>query len=259
MKKNILFIGYGDLGSRLASIGQDDLVITGISRSLKPTIVPDQYHSIDWFNNPTQKVDLLKNYDCLVITLTPTSFDEAGYEKGYEEGMKIISKLVKNISFKKSLLISSTRVYRDSEEPINELSNVNSEDFRAKSLLESEAIYLEGINSSQKTIFRLSGLYDPEMKDKIFYRQVEEFQNKLIPISANLNRLSRDQAATIIMNFCINKTDLLLLNVSEPTVLAKERFKMLFPEKNFDDFFCIDNPGKQLDISNLLKSKLLDG
>ena len=113
MKKNILFIGYGDLGSRLASIGQDDLVITGISRSLKPTIVPDQYHSIDWFNNPTQKVDLLKNYDCLVITLTPTSFDEAGYEKGYEEGMKIISKLVKNISFKKSLLISSTRVYRE--------------------------------------------------------------------------------------------------------------------------------------------------
>ena len=51
----------------------------------------------------------------------------------------------------------------------------------------------------------------------------------------------------------------MLLNVSEPTVLAQERFKMLFPEKNFDDFFRIDNPGKQLDISNLLKSKLLDG
>ncbi len=173
--------------------------------------------------------------------------------------MKLISKLVKNISFKKSLLISSTRVYQDSEEPINELSNVNSEDFRAKSLLESEAIYSKGINSSQKTIFRLSGLYHPEMKDKIFYKQVDEFQNKLIPISSNLNRLSRDQAARIIMNFCINKTDLLLLNVSEPTVLAQERFKMLFPEKNFDDFFRIDNPGKQLDISNLLKSKLLDG
>ena len=102
MKKNILFIGYGDLGSRLASIGQDDLVITGISRSLKPTIAPDQYHSLDWFSNPAQKVDLLKNYDCLVITLTPTSFDEAGYEKGYEEGMETISKLVKNISFSKS-------------------------------------------------------------------------------------------------------------------------------------------------------------
>ena len=173
--------------------------------------------------------------------------------------MKLISKLLKNISFKKSLLISSTRVYQDSEEPINELSNINSEDFRAKSLLESEAIYSKGINSSQKTIFRLSGLYDPEMKDKIFYKQVDEFQNKLIPISANLNRLSRDQAARIIMNFCINKTDVMLLNVSEPTVLAQERFKMLFPEKNFDDFFRIDNPGKQLDISNLLKSKLLDG
>ena len=97
MKKNILFIGYGDLGSRLASIDQDDLVITGISRSLKPTIFPDQYLSLDWFNNPAQKVDLLENYDCLVITLTPTSFDEAGYEKGYEEGMKLISKLVKKI------------------------------------------------------------------------------------------------------------------------------------------------------------------
>ena len=88
---------------------------------------------------------------------------------------------------------------------------------------------------------------------------MDDFQNKLIPISANLNRLSRDQAARIIMNFSINKTDLLLLNVSEPTVLAQERFKMLFPEKNFGDFFRIDNPGKQLDISNLLKSKLLDG
>ena len=100
MKKNILFIGYGDLGSRLASISKDDLVITGISRSLKPRIVPDQYHSLDWFKNSSQKIDLLKNYDCLIITLTPTSFDEAGYEKGYEEGMKLISKLVKNISFK---------------------------------------------------------------------------------------------------------------------------------------------------------------
>ena len=150
-------------------------------------------------------------------------------------------------------------MYKRQEEPINEFSNINSEDFRAKSLLESEAIYLNEINSLQKTIFRLSGLYDPEMKDKIFYKQVDEFQNKLIPISSNLNRLSRDQAARIIMNFCINKTDLLLLNVSEPTVLAQERFKMLFPEKNFDDFFRIDNPGKQLDISNLLKSKLLDG
>ncbi|MFL2727417.1 MAG: hypothetical protein ACJ0FV_05195 [Gammaproteobacteria bacterium] len=259
MKKNILFIGYGDLGSRLASIGQDDLVITGISRSLKPTIIPDQYHSLDWFKNSAQKVDLLKHYDCLVITLTPTSFDEVGYEKGYEEGMKLISRLVKNISFKKSLLISSTRVYKDSEEPITELSNVNSEDFRAKSLLESEAIYSKGINSLQKTIFRLSGLYDPEMKDKILYKQVDEFQNKLIPISANLNRLSRDQAARTILNFCIKKTDLLLLNVSEPTVLAKERFNTLFPEKDFDDFFRVDNPGKQLDISNLLKSKLLDG
>ena len=259
MKKNILFIGYGDLGSRLATIGQDDLVITGISRSPEPTIVPDQYHTLDWFNNSAQKVDLLKNYDCLVITLTPTSFDEAGYKKGYEEGMRLISKLVRNISFKKSLLISSTRVYIDSEEPINELSNLNLEDFRAKSLLESEAIYSKGINSSQKTIFRLSGLYDPEMKDKIFYKQVDEFQSKLIPISTNLNRLSRDQAARIIMNFCINKTDLLLLNVSEPTVLAQDRFQELFPEKNFDDFFRIDNLGKKLDISNLLKSKLYDG
>ena len=259
MKKNILFIGYGDLGSRLASIGQDDLLITGISRSPEPIIVPDQYYSLDWFNNPAQKIDLLKNYDCLVITLTPTSFDEAGYEKGYEEGMRFISKLVKNISFKKSLLISSTRVYKDSEEPINELSNVNSEDFRAKSLLESETIYSKGINSLQKTIFRFSGLYDPAMKDRIFYKQVEEYQNRVIPISANLNQLSRDQAARIIMNFCIKKTDLLLLNVSEPTALAQERFKMLFPEKNFDDFFRIGNLGKQLDISNLLKSKLLDG
>ena len=60
MKKNILFIGYGDLGSRLASIGRDDLLITGISRSPKPIIVPDQYYSLDWSNNPSQKIDLLK-------------------------------------------------------------------------------------------------------------------------------------------------------------------------------------------------------
>ena len=69
MKKNILFIGYGDLGSRLASISKDDLVITGISRSDKPRIIPDQYHSLDWFKNSAQKIDLLENYDCLVCLL----------------------------------------------------------------------------------------------------------------------------------------------------------------------------------------------
>ena len=66
MKKNILFIGYGDLGSRLASISMDDLVITGISRSLKPRIVPNQYHPLDWFNISVRKVDRLENYDCNV-------------------------------------------------------------------------------------------------------------------------------------------------------------------------------------------------
>ena len=126
MKKNILFIGYGDLGSRLASISKDDLVITGISRSLKPAIAPDQYHSLDWFKNSAQKVNLLKNYDCLVITLTPTSFDEAGYKKGYEEGMKLISKLVKNISFKKD---DTSQIFLDSKTEVI-LKNIQDIDFQ---------------------------------------------------------------------------------------------------------------------------------
>ena len=112
------------------TIGSNPVNSSIYSNQIKDKLINANFVvSLDLFKNSAQKVDLLKNYDCLIITLTPTSFDEAGYKKGYEEGMRLISKLVRNISFKKSLLISSTRVYIDSEEPINELSNFRPESF----------------------------------------------------------------------------------------------------------------------------------
>ena len=184
MKKNILFIGYGDLGSRLASISKDDLVITGISRSLKPRIVPDQYHPLDWFNNSAQKVDLLENYDCLVITLTPTSFDEAGYEKGYEEGMKLISKLVKNISFKKD---DTSQIFLDSETEVI-LKNIQDIDFQNHQKILVSLSVLQ--NGNKYNLYPSKNIYQPSGQ---VTNEVGTANNLLHQFYATISTIESDQ------------------------------------------------------------------
>ena len=88
MKREILYIGYGDLGKRLSNISSDQLNITGISRNRESLYLADIQIQFDIHSNASLEKELLNNYHALIITLVPQGFDKKGYEKGYVEGMK---------------------------------------------------------------------------------------------------------------------------------------------------------------------------
>ena len=74
MKREILYIGYGDLGKRLSNISSDQLNITGISRNKESINHADIQIQFDMNSNLSLKKELLNNYHALIITLVPQGF-----------------------------------------------------------------------------------------------------------------------------------------------------------------------------------------
>ena len=159
MKREILYIGYGDLGKRLSNISSDKLNITAIGRNKELINHANIQIQFDLNSNLSLKKELLSHYHALIITLVPQSFGLKGYEKGYIEGMKKINKLLESVSFNTALLISSTRVYGSRNNFINETTVALPDDFRGACLLKSEKLFTKNILSKQKLIARTSGLY----------------------------------------------------------------------------------------------------
>ena len=95
MKREILYIGYGDLGKRLSNISSDKLNITAIGRNKELINHADIQIQFDLHSNSSLKKELLSHYHAVIITLVPQSFDLKGYEKGYIEGMKRINQLLR--------------------------------------------------------------------------------------------------------------------------------------------------------------------
>ena len=110
MKKNILIIGYGDIAKRLDGlVNKDKYELYGVSRTNKDNRIKNHI-KWDWLSTKTPK---LKNtiFDAIIFLPKPSSMDESGYNDGFTKSSKNIFSFIKEISFKKFITISSTRVY----------------------------------------------------------------------------------------------------------------------------------------------------
>tara|TARA_B100000768_G_C11155691_1_gene322270 strand:+ start:152 stop:817 length:666 start_codon:yes stop_codon:yes gene_type:complete len=201
MHKNILIIGYGDIGRRLkTNIKNANIYAVGRSPEEEGGI-----HKIlwDWLSNDILRLNNI-TFDSIIIIPKPSDMTEEGYTDGFIKSLSNIKRSLQSISFKKIIAISSTRVYGSNQLGlVDENSPLEPCDFRGRIIKKYESI-LNDKYFGKLTVLRFSGLYD-DSSQRIGH-----------------NRLHRNNAAKIIIFFInrdLNFKNNCIVNCSEDTEL----------------------------------------
>lgn len=184
MKKNILIIGYGDIGKRLTDfLDSDSYNFLLVSRNNKYN--SDNFIEWDWLS----KKDFVHNFEkihVLIFFPKPSRNDESGYEDGFKNSTENLNKVISKIPIDTFISISSTRVYdKESKSSCKEIDSIDPIEFRGKFIKEYEEKQIE-LYKDKLIILRFSGLYDS---------QSAKMSN---------NHLHRENAAKIIKFFIEN-------------------------------------------------------
>ena len=186
MKKNVLIIGFGDIAKRISdNIDDNEYELYLISRGNHKSDIKN-YFKWDWLSEEIPKLDIAE-YDSIIFIPKPSSFDEDGYKKGFINSSENVFRLTSELSYKKFITISSTRVYGNNKSGIfMESDPLSEDDFRSKTLVnyENNQIKYYGKNL---IILRFAGLYQTVSERKF------------------INYLHRNNAANIIKFFIENE------------------------------------------------------
>ena len=108
--KKVLIIGYGDIGSRIATrLPMQEFI--GVSRSASADLSNVEFIQHDWMKESNLPIPLI-NFSTIVLILKPASPDIEGYQRGFlDASSQMIEFLNNNISYEKLLIVTSTRVY----------------------------------------------------------------------------------------------------------------------------------------------------
>ena len=182
MKKNILIIGFGDIAERISQQTKDSKYeLFSISRGNNKSDIKN-YFKWDWFSKEIPKLNVTE-YDSIIFIPKPSSFDEDGYKKGFINSSENVFRLVSELSYKKFITISSTRVYGNNKSGVfTESDPINKDDFRSKTLVNYENNQIRNYGRNL-IILRFAGLYK-SISEKKF-----------------VNHLHRNNAANIIKFF----------------------------------------------------------
>ena len=182
MKKNILIIGFGDIAERISQqIKDSKYELFSISRGSNKSDVKN-YFKWDWLSKEIPKLNVTE-YDSIIFIPKPSSFDEDGYKKGFINSSENVFRLVSELSYKKFITISSTRVYGNNKSGVfTESDPINKDDFRSKTLVNYENNQIRNYGRNL-IILRFAGLYK-SISEKKF-----------------VNHLHRNNAANIIKFF----------------------------------------------------------
>jgi len=186
MKKNILFIGFGDIAKRVCHIiNEDEYQLHAISRGNSRSDI-ENYEEWDWLSSEIPKLDTTE-FDSIIFIPKPSSFDEEGYDKGFIYSSANVFKLSSELSYKKFITISSTRVYGKNKSGISKESDpLKEDDFRSKALINYEKNQIKNYGSDL-IILRFAGLYE-SISQRNF-----------------VNHLHRNNAAKVIQFFIENE------------------------------------------------------
>ena len=184
MKKNILIIGYGDLGKRLTEFLDSNLYnFFHVSRNNKYD--SEDFIKWDWLSEKEFEHNFEK-IDVVIFFPKPSKNDESGYEDGFKNSAENLYKIIARTSIDQFISISSTRVYnKESESICREIDSIHPSDYRGKLIKQYEEKQI-ALYKNKLIILRFSGLYDSHSKE--------------IP----KNHLHRDNAAKIIQFFIEN-------------------------------------------------------
>ncbi len=257
--KKILIIGYGDIGSRIATKLHEQEFI-GVSRSASADLPNVEFIQQDWMNESKLIMPSI-DFSTIVLILKPTSPDIDGYQRGFlEASYKIMDFFKNNISYEKLLIVTSTRVYGLSNgRNITEAVKPLPDDDQARIILDYEG-FVSGESNVEPLILRPSGLYDEQ--NHWMRNYVNSFEGKKYPLRfAEANMFSRDNLSLVIANYISNKDS---VNISGPLICSEkarnysEIFSLVCPGHSFEDFFISsDKIGKSFDPQKLLDSGLM--
>lgn len=191
MHKNILIIGYGDIGSRLKSYLDDcKISLYTLSRS---AVEQENVFSYQWDWLSDKLFDLKDiSFDSIIIIPKPSERNEDGYMNGFIKSLSNIEKSLVLTRYKKIIAISSTRVYgADQIGILNEEITPKPTDYRGTIIKEYEEL-LKSFFGNKLTILRFSGLYDERSIKQPFNKLHRNNAAKAIKFFIDTNKQSLD-------------------------------------------------------------------
>lgn len=161
-RKKLLFVGFGKLASRAASMFQaDGWQVTALARS--PRVVGNMMFIQGSVTDPAVAERLAKEtFDLVVITLSPDGRDVQAYRQAYFDNVQFLVDLwTENHAPSKVLYVSSTRVYGETNGAwLDETSACQPDSAQGQILLDTERLLLDSVVAS--TVVRFSGIYSAE-------------------------------------------------------------------------------------------------
>lgn len=193
MKEQVLIVGCGDIGVRLAQcLPQDAYDVTGLRRNPPADMPFLRYQACDVTNAEELAEVLRQDFAVIIISMTPSERSDAGYERAYVEACRNLVGGLDAQGRKPRLVIfvSSTAVYGQMDGSwVNESSPTEPEGFSGQRLLEAEAVIQN--SGYANTIVRYSGIYGPNRN-----RLIEQVKQKRASASAHFtNRIHADDGA----------------------------------------------------------------
>ena len=160
--QRILLVGCGDIGIALgAKLFDKGASVWGLRR--KTSALPSFIQPVQGDVTDPDSLKSLNNlsFDYVVVTLTPASYSDEGYQRVYVQGFDNVLSVLREQSFSGHLvLVSSTSVYHQQDgQWVDESSPTQPVTFAGRRLLQAEQLLDEFSNTS--TIVRFAGIYGP--------------------------------------------------------------------------------------------------
>lgn len=159
---NILIVGCGDIGIPLGlDLTSQGHSVWGLRRKLADLPIEITGIEADVCQPSTLQGLSDTHFDYVVITLTPASFSDEGYQQVYVQGLaNLLAALKGAATLRRILFVSSTSVYHQSDGGwVDEESGTQPESFSGRRLLEAEALLSASVYSS--SVIRFAGIYGP--------------------------------------------------------------------------------------------------
>ena len=192
-KEQVLIVGCGDIGQRLAQcLPQDKYEVTGLRRNPPDDSPLLRYQACDVTNAEELTEVLKQDFAVIVISMTPSERSDAGYERAYVQSCQnLVNGLrVQSLKPRLVLFVSSTGVYGQMDGSwVDESSPTQPHSFSGERLLEAEAIIKN--SGFAHVIVRFSGIYGPNRN-----RLIEQVKQKRASASIHFtNRIHADDCA----------------------------------------------------------------
>lgn len=158
-KKNILFLGFGDLATRISQ-QLPEWTATGVARSSRPALAGVRFWQMAVTDERVLDAFARFRFDAVVVTLTPAGPGDEGYRSGYCEPLEVLCRVWREHPPGVVFFVSSTSVYGQEDGGwVDEESPAQPSGYAGQRMLEAEAL-VQGLESPV-CILRFAGIYGP--------------------------------------------------------------------------------------------------